>query len=166
MVAAGAVAPAAVATPSAAAAASACTPAGTQSAVRSFVADFNGGNFGHLDALFAQRPAFGWYSSNPPGLRNAAAAKNRGSLIAYFRARHAKRDRLQLVSFKFTGNAQGHGNFTFAMKRSAADYRKGAWFSLVGKGAVVCSKSRSPYVEELPVRFIVLSLGGPGSAGR
>lgn len=94
-----------------------------------------------------------------PGLRRTAAAKNRGSLIAYFRARHLKRDRLRLVSFTFTGNSAGFGNFWFKLRRSAADYHQRAWFGLIGKGAAVCVNG----VSEQQVQFIVVSIGGPGS---
>ncbi len=45
------------------------------------------------------------------------------------------------------------------MKRAAADYRKGAWFGLIGKGSVICSDQPA----DQSVQFIVISLGGPGS---
>jgi len=125
------------------------------------VTAYNSGAYRSLDALFAESPLFGWYSSNVPGLRGAAAAKSRGTLTAYFRSRHAKRDRLRLVSFTFNGNSNGRGNFVFKMRRSAADYRRGGWFGLAGKGAAVCA-APSAYVER-PVQFVVLSMGGPGS---
>jgi hypothetical protein len=147
--------------------ASDCTPGATRTALASFVASFNGGDYHQLDVLFAAPSLFQWYSSNVPGLRRTAAAHNRGTLIAYFRARHLKRDRLRLVSFTFTGNSltgnsHGYGNFVFKMKRSAADYRRGAWFGLIGKGAAVCSDQSS----ERPVQFIVVSVGGPNSDKR
>lgn len=142
--------------------ASDCTLGATRTALASFVAAFNGGDYHQLDALFAVPPLFQWYSSNVPGLRRTAAAHNRDTLIAYFRARHLKRDRLRLVSFTFNGNSHGHGNFVFKMKRSAADYRRGAWFGLIGKGAAVCSDESS----EQPVQFIVVSIGGPNSDKR
>jgi hypothetical protein len=69
---------------------------------------------------------------------------------------------MRLVSFTFTGNSHGFGNFVFRMKRSAADYRRGAWLRLIGKGAAVCSHQAS----EKAVQFIVVSLGGPGSDKR
>jgi hypothetical protein len=141
----------------------ACAPAATRAAFASFVSAYNRGDTARLDALFAGPPAFQWYSSNAPGLRRTAAAKNRGSLTAYFRARHLKRDRLRLVRFTFTGNdAGGYGNFVFRLKRSAADYRKGAPFGLIGKGAAVCSEDPSTK----PAQLVIVSLGGPGSDRR
>jgi len=139
-----------------------CKAGATRTTLASFVTAFNRGNLSKLDALFAAPPAFQWYSSNAPGLRRAAAAHNRATLIAYFRARHLKRDRLRLVSFTFHGNSNAGGNFAFKMKRSAADYRHGAWFGLIGKGAAVCSDQAAPE----PVQFIVVSVGGPGSDKR
>jgi hypothetical protein len=88
-----------------------------------------------------------------------AAARNRVSLIAYFRARHLERDRLRLVGFTFTGNWNGYGNFIFRMRRSAADYHRGAWFGLIAKGAALCSRQPS----RQPVQLIVMSVGGPNS---
>jgi len=153
-----------VVAPAPSAAGAACTPQDARAALTSFVAAFNGGSYGRLDALVAQPPLFAWYSSNPPGLRRTSAATNRQGLIPYFRSRHAQRDRLRLASFTFTGNAGGRGNFTFTLRRSAADYRRGTWFGLTGKGATVCSDP-SPYVEQT-TQIVVLSLGGPGSDGR
>ena len=148
-----------------AAAAAPCTPAATRTALASFVAAFNSGKYRLLDALFAQRPLFRWYSSNVPGLRRTLAARNRKSLIAYFRSRHLRRDRLRLIAFRFTGTKSGFSNFTFKMRRSAADYRRGAWFGLSGKGAAVCSPPSNPYVE-VQQQFVLMSIGGPGSDRR
>jgi hypothetical protein len=147
-----------------AAAAAPCRPAATRAALASFVAAFNSGKYSLLDALFAQRPLFRWYSSNVPGVRRTLAARNRKTLISYFRSRHLKRDRLLLVAFAFTGTKNGLSNFTFKLRRSASDYKRGAWFGLVGKGAAVCSPP-SPYIEG-PEQFVVMSIGGPGSDKR
>lgn len=134
---------------------SACTPAQTRAALASFVAAFDRGDYRRLNTLFAGPSWFQWYSSSGPGLRVTPAANRRGTLISYFRARHAKRDRFRLASFTFTGNSNGYGNFVFKMKRSAADFRHGAWFGLVAKGAALCDGTS--------VKFIVMSLGGPDS---
>jgi len=142
-----------------------CTAASTKAAVRAFVASLNEGDFAALQSMFAREPAFQWYSSNAPGARVQAASKYRPSLIRYFRVRHAKRDRLRVVSVRFTGNRQGwdavpaHGNFSAVLKRSAEDFRSGAWFRLISKGALVCWAEPSA-----PAQFIVFSFGGPGSA--
>jgi hypothetical protein len=140
---------------------SACMPQLVRSAFASFVVSFNQGDEPQLDRLFAQPPQFQWYSSNAPGLRRSQAAKNRHGLLAYFRVRHLKRDRMRLLSFTFANNTRGYGNFLFRMKRSAGDYRNGAWFGLVGKGSAVCSEAG-----EQPVQFIVISIGGLGSDKR
>jgi hypothetical protein len=143
----------------------ACTAAATKATVASFMTSFNRGDYDALQAMFAREPSFQWYSANAPGLRVRAAAHNRATLIRYFRARHAKRDRMRLVSVRFTGNSRGHGavpdygNFVAVLRRSTSDYRNGAWFGLISKGAIVCSAEPS-----VP-QFIVFSFGGPGSAG-
>lgn len=144
-----------------AAAAPGCAAGPVQAAFRSFVAAYDAGGYAQLDALFAQPPQFRWYSSALPGPRRTAAARNRGTLLAYFRARHRQRDRLRLVSFRFTGASGDYGNFTFTARRSTRDHRRGAWFRLAGKGAAVCTPP-SPYVEHA-VQLAVLSLGGPAA---
>ena len=131
-----------------------CTAAETRAAFRSFVSAFNAGDYGRLDSVFAKAPGFGWFSSPRPGVRLNAAATRRDTLVRYFRSRHLKRDRLRVLSFRFNGG-NGVGNFEFKLRRSASDYRRAAWFGLIGKGAASCVGPR--------VQFIVVSLGGPGS---
>ena len=75
--------------------------------------------------------------------------------MRYFRARHLRNDRLRLVSFRFNGNSGTLGHFDFRLRRSATDFRSGAWFGLVGKGASACDGARAT--------FVVVSLGGAGS---
>ncbi|MGH3009860.1 MAG: hypothetical protein ACRDLM_10725 [Gaiellaceae bacterium] len=128
-----------------------CDAALTRSTWSNFIVAFNVGNYQRLDALFARAQDFGWYSSNVPGLRNLGAAKNRATLLSYFRARHAQRDRMQLLAFAY----RGEGNFTYRLRRSARDYSSGAWFRLIGKGAATCSGGTA--------QLVVVSLGGPGS---
>ena len=128
-----------------------CTGRETKAAWVSFLGAFTKGDYARLDELFADKPDFGWFSANAPGLRSTTAAMNRATLIDYFRKRHAQRDRLRLISFQWNGE----GNFTYTLWRSTNDYRSGASFHLIGKGAADCSHG-SP-------RFIVVSLGGLGS---
>jgi hypothetical protein len=130
---------------------STCTARQTRATWVSFLGAFTQGNYAKLDAMFAEAPDFVWYSSNRPGLRRTSAARNRSTLIEYFRSRHAKADRLRLASFRDNGN----GNFTYKLRRSARDYKSGAWFGLTGKGSVMCTG--------LSPQLIVVSVGGPGS---
>jgi hypothetical protein len=130
-----------------------CTAVQTRSALVSFMAAFNAGNYGRLDAVFAGPSWFRWYSSSAPGMRFDPQAQMRNTLVAYFRARHAQRERFRLVSFKFNGNSLGYGNFNWKMKRSAGDFRDGAWFMVEAKGAALC--------EGASTRFIVMSVGAP-----
>jgi hypothetical protein len=120
-----------------------------------FAAAFSPGDLQRLDALFARGDRFAWFSSGSPGPRFSPDAGKRETLLRYFAARHVEHDRIRLVSYRFNGYEQqrviGHFELTFA--RRADDYRDGEEFRSVGKGAVDCSTS--------PVRFMVLSLGGP-----
>jgi len=120
--------------------------------VAAFVESFNRGDVARLDGLFASSPGFEWYSSNAPGRRVQPAATSRSTLGAYFARRHRAGDRLRLVQFDYNG-ATGlrYGNFGLAFRRSAADFRGGAWFDLAAKGAISCQEGK----------LIVLSLGGP-----
>jgi hypothetical protein len=129
----------------------ACTAGATRTAWVAFLNAFNHGDYQRLDKLFARAPEFGWYSSNAPGLRNLTPSKNRATLISYFRARHAHHDRMQLLAFAYHDD----GNFTYRLRRSASDYKSGAWFKLIGKGAVTCT--------DADTRLIVVSVGGPGT---
>ena len=130
-----------------------CSKGETRSALVSFVRAFNAGDYRRLNASFADASWFRWYSSNPPGQRRDPQAQQRGTLIRYFRTRHAQHDRFRLVSFTFNGDSGGYANFVWKMRRSASDFRGGAWFTAEAKGAAICDGP--------DLRFIVMSLGGP-----
>jgi hypothetical protein len=138
--------------PAGAATPRACGESQSRATVRAFVAAFNRGDLARLDKLFARQPEFHWYSSGAPGIRSRTAAMTRSTLVSYFARRHRAGDRLRLVAFDYNGVTAGaYGNFGLVLRRSAADYRSGAWFELAGKGAVSCGDGK----------LIVLSLGGP-----
>jgi hypothetical protein len=140
------------------AAGSPCAAVGTRALLEAFISAYNAGDGQRLDALFVDASRFKWYSSNEPGTRVNPDANDRGSLLGYFAARHAAGDRLTLVSFSWNGNtggAEGYGNISFTLRRSAADYQQGMPFGLAGKAAAVCM-GQTP-------QFIVVSLGGPGT---
>jgi hypothetical protein len=129
-----------------------CDVAALRATLSAFVRAYDAGDLGRLDALFS-RDAFVWYSSGGPGLRHGAAAADRETLLAYFRRRHARGDRLRALTFRFHGYepARDLGHFELSLERRADDFRGGAWRSVSGKGALDCS---SP-----PVTIAVLSLG-------
>jgi hypothetical protein len=131
-----------------------CDVATTRAILGAFVSAYNRGDLRRLDRLFS-RTRFVWYSANAPGARVRSAASNRETLIAYFRARHRRGDRLALIRHRFNGYSRGTAlaHFDWAARRRADDFRGGRWFELTAKGALDCSKP--------PVTFAVLSLGGP-----
>jgi hypothetical protein len=139
--------------PASDATASHCTAKRVRGALVQFVGAFNRGDYEALDGLFAQEPQFQWLFSDRPGRRVGPAARNRATLIRYFKARHARSDRLSLLSFHFTGNSPRWGNFELRARRSAGDYRGGRWFGALAKGAAVCSGRETS--------FIVLTFAGP-----
>ena len=129
-----------------------CDADAVRSTLRGFTRAFNAGDGKRLDRFFS-RTNFVWYSSAAPGRRTLSGSADRASLVAYFRARHRRHDRLRLLTFRFNGYDQARrlGHFELTAERRADDYRNGASFALTGKGALDCAKpSRT---------FAVLTLG-------
>jgi hypothetical protein len=116
-----------------------CTARETHTAVTRFVAELNRGDLRALARRFESADRFEWYSTSAPGQRFDDAAKDRATLIPYFRARHAHHERLTLRSFKFNGAGaqRKHGNFEYTLTRSADDLRPTRY---VGKGALFCHR--------------------------
>ena len=131
-----------------------CDAGAVNATLRAFVRAYNRGLVARLDQLVSRRN-FYWYSSGGPGVRNLPEAKNRATLVAYFRRRHVRHDRLGLISFRFNGHESQRelGHFELGGRRRADDFRGGRWFRLSAKGALACSSA--------PVRIAALSLGGP-----
>ncbi len=124
----------------------ACGRREVRGALNTFVESFNQGRFARLDSLFAREPQFQWYGSLPPGRRAGLASRRRDTLISYFRSRHAKRDHLRLLVFDFNGNSGGYGNFSFNMRRSAADFKRGDVSRFIGKGAAWCAGGSAEFI--------------------
>jgi hypothetical protein len=131
-----------------------CDVAAVSGTLRAFVRAYNGGFLPRLDRLVSRKP-FYFYASSGPGSRLLPEAKNRETLMAYFRRRHRQHDRLSLLSFRFNGHESQRelGHFELHGRRRADDFRGGEWFGMLAKGAVACSSA--------PVRIAALSLGGP-----
>jgi hypothetical protein len=115
-----------------------CDAAGTRELVDTFISAFNRGDMLQLDAVFARGMWWKWFAvGNTPGKRVQRAAYNRGSLMAYFRARHKKHERLQLRLFRSSVEGmEGYVNFTYKLVRRADDLRTPRLY--VGKGAMSC----------------------------
>jgi hypothetical protein len=128
-----------------------CGPRAIHSTLVSFTAALNRGDLDALDELFAEKPDFQWYSTDG---RIGAAAKRRDTLIAYFRRRHARGERLRLASSRFTGNSPHYGNFEMLMGRRVPGVAGGDWLPVPGKGAATCSEGET--------RLIVMSFGRVG----
>jgi hypothetical protein len=112
-----------------------CEGGAVRALVERFLKAFNEDDQRQLDGLFVSEPVFRWYSTDAPGERIRAAARNRTSLVSYFAARHRDGERLRLRHFRFREN----GDFIFRLVRSthglpATDYN--------GKGTAVCTESR------------------------
>jgi hypothetical protein len=115
-----------------------CSGRETLAAVKRFVAEFNRGDLRALDRRFAPAERFEWYSTSAPGERFNDAAKDRATLIRYFKARHAKHERLTLRSVKYNGAAEAkYGNFEFTLTRRADDLHAAPY---LGKGAAWCHR--------------------------
>ena len=131
-----------------------CDVALVRGTLAAFVRAYNRGGLRRLDALFS-RNRFVWYSSGRPGARLRGDAQDRDSLLAYFRQRHRRGDRLALAGYRFNGfdRPRDLGHFELTLQRRARGFRGGRWFRVGGKGALDCSRR--------PVTIAVLSLGGP-----
>jgi hypothetical protein len=119
-----------------------------------FVDAYNRGDMARLDTLFS-RKGFRWYASSGPGARELPEARRRGTLVAYFRARHRQNDRMMLRWYRFNGYERERrlAHFELEGKRRADDFRSGEWFGFDGKGALDCSQSRAS--------IAVMFIGGP-----
>ena len=117
-----------------------CSLNETHRLVEAFIGAFNNGRSARLNRIFASAPSFKWYSTDAPGRRLGAAAYARSTLIRYFRARHARRERLTLTSWRGGGNANGYAHFQFGLIRQARDLQPTEY---EGKGAIICGRRNS-----------------------
>jgi hypothetical protein len=136
------------------AARSPCDEPASRAAFGAFLTAFNRGEEATLEALFASAGQFGWYASSPPSGRLGHASRNRATLAAYFRWRHAKGEKLGLVKFNYASAQPRSGgtvsNFNGILTRRAADVplRKRGF-----KAALRCTETER--------RFVVVSIGTP-----
>jgi hypothetical protein len=113
-----------------------CAPGESRLVVERFVAAFNARNLPALDRVFAPADTFNWFSSGAPGVRRGAAAHDRSTLIAYFKARQRQGEKLRLVRFQGNGNSNGYANFQFRLERRARNLAPTVY---QGKGAAICA---------------------------
>jgi hypothetical protein len=131
-----------------------CDEQAARAAFGAFLTAFNRGDAATLEGLFAPAGEFGWYSSSPPSGRVRQASRNRATLAAYFRSRHARGEKLGLVKFNWASAQPRSGgtdaNFNGILTRRATDVplRKRGF-----KAALRCSDSER--------MFVVVSIGTP-----
>ena len=119
-----------------------CSADEVETLVERFVGAFNAGDAGELDRIFAREPDVEWYSTGGPGERLDPVARDRPSLVPYFRDRHALGEQLTLRSFMFNGDTTGartYGNFVYTLTRGADDLAPTPYR---GKGAALCYPNR------------------------
>lgn len=133
----------------------ACTTNEARRAFAEFLIAFDRGDLARLDSMFASQPAFSWYSSGVPGARLNRASERRGTLVAYFRARHSHRDRLGLLRLQVNRGSPHSTGLEFELRRSATDFRHGRPFPVAGKANLLCHGGKA--------KFRAISLGAPGS---
>lgn len=114
----------------------ACTARRVRRLVNAFVDAFNRGNARGLDLAFAVEPEFRWYSTDGPGARLEAEARDRDTLLNYFARRHRRGERLHLTSFRFHGYSAGYGHFEYVLVRRAHNLPPTDY---LGKGAAICT---------------------------
>src|SRR3984893_18012356 len=115
---------------------SACSTNDVRQVVGRFIEAFNRGDLAQLNQLVSDQ-LFSWYSTDAPGQRFNEEAKDRGTLIAYFAARHQQHERLTLNSLDVGFTNDRKGGFAFSVTRSADDGLPPTRYG--GKGEVQCA---------------------------
>lgn len=131
-----------------------CGPATARASLAAYMVAANNGRFADLDAVFAPAGEFVWYSTAPPKGRVGTASRNRATLLAFFRARHLKREKLAIATFRHVGTQQRDGvllaNFNGDLRRTATDLHPERRHY---KGTLRCADGSN--------QLIVVSIGGP-----
>jgi len=115
-----------------------CAPGEARRVVERFVRVFNARSIPALDRVFAPAASFNWYSTGGPGVRLDPDARNRSTLMSYFRARHLAGEKLRLIRFKGNGNSGGYAHFEFRLERRTRTLAPTVY---QGKGAAICAPS-------------------------
>jgi hypothetical protein len=120
-----------------------CSPAQTRALVGAFVNAFNRGDQRAINATWASKLWFKWYSvTTEPGARTPDESARRDTLLPYLARRHAAHEVLSLTSVRINGvSGGGYRNFEFKLMRIADDLPGGP-IAYVGKGASTCSTGR------------------------
>lgn len=113
-----------------------CTAQAAHDVVGRFIDAFNRGDIARLDQLFSAQQ-FDVYSTDAPGQRFNAQARDRGTLMAYFMARHQQHEHLALISLDITYIDSRDIGFWFRVTRSADDGLPPTRYN--GKGGVQCA---------------------------
>jgi hypothetical protein len=113
-----------------------CSTNDVRPVVERFIDAFNRGDLAQLDQLVSDQ-LFSWYSTDAPGERFNADAKDRGTLMAYFAVRHQRHERLALNSLDVGFTNDRAGGFVFSLTRSADDGLPPTRYG--GKGEVQCA---------------------------
>ncbi len=119
-----------------------CDRAQTRALVIRFVNGFNRGDARTLNKVWGSKDWFKWYSvSNDPGKRIEGESMRRDTLLSYFAARHAQRERLTLRTLQIGAYSIGNRDFTYSLWRNADDLPDGP-VVYDGKGASSCVVGR------------------------
>ncbi|HXN04658.1 MAG TPA: hypothetical protein VN895_07485 [Candidatus Acidoferrum sp.] len=113
-----------------------CTAQGAHGVVDRFIDAFNRGDIAQLDQLVSAQQ-FEAYSTDAPGQRFDAQARDKGTLMAYFTARHQQHEHLALISMDITYTDTRDVGFWFRVTRSADDGLPPTRYN--GKGGVQCA---------------------------
>jgi hypothetical protein len=113
-----------------------CSTNDVRQIVVRFIDAFNRGDIAQLDQLVSDQ-LFSWYSTDAPGERFNADAKDRSTLMAYFAERHKQHEHLALKSLDVTFTNDRAGGFVFSITRRADDGLAPTRYG--GKGEVQCA---------------------------
>lgn len=111
---------------------SVCDPSGTEAIVTDFLADISADDVTAAAALFAEPPAFRWYSD---ASRTGPDSYDRTTLPDHLASVAAATTTVTLVGFDYNGRTDV-GNFAYVLSSTDTD---GNTVQDRGKGAVQCS---------------------------
>jgi hypothetical protein len=107
--------------------------------ITAFLDAYNAGAPDITDRFLAAAGEFQWHGAPGRQYPDDPASKDRGTLPAYFAARHAKGDRLELKNFNYVGVKSGVVNFGYTLTHTVAG---GTAREAPGKGALSCASGK------------------------
>src|SRR6266516_3783657 len=115
-----------------------CTRSMTATSVLEFVTAFNAGDQRRLSRVFVDASQFKWYSVTRTRQEHFVT-HGKAALLRYFADRHARKEGLAIMHFRFGTASRLGGNFSYRLLRWADDICDRRPEVYCGKGASGCT---------------------------